>query len=57
MKLADTLPTPLAVYMTDKESLWRSIVAGSGLCDIPYEQVASWNFGDFIFIPGWKVRF
>jgi nucleoside-diphosphate-sugar epimerase len=49
MQVADPLPTPLAVYMTDKEPLWRSIVTGSELRDIPYEKVASWNFGDFIF--------
>lgn len=42
------MPIPLAAYMTDKESLWRSIIAKYGLHHVPYEQIASWKFGDFI---------
>lgn len=49
MEEAPPVPTPLAVYMTDKGPLWRSIVAKYGLRDVPYEQLVSWNFGDFIF--------
>lgn len=49
MEVADPIPTPLAVYMTDKDALWRELVAKYELSDIPYDQVASWKFGDFIF--------
>ncbi len=48
MEVADPVPTPLAAYMTDKEPLWRSIIAKYGLRNISYEQIASWRFGDFI---------
>jgi nucleoside-diphosphate-sugar epimerase len=49
IEVAYPVPTPLAVYMTDKAQLWRNIVAKYRLRDIPYDQVASWTFGDFIF--------
>jgi len=49
METADPVPMPLTTYMTDKGSLWNSIVAKYQLQPIPYEQVASWAFGDFIF--------
>jgi nucleoside-diphosphate-sugar epimerase len=49
MQTADPVPMPLTTYMTDKGSLWNSIVAKYQLQPIPYEQVASWAFGDFIF--------
>lgn len=52
MEVADPVPIPLAAYMTDKEPLWRSIVAKYGLHQVPYEQIASWKFGDFILNSG-----
>lgn len=48
MEVVDPVPIPLAAYMTDKEPLWRSIVAKYGLHHVPYEQIVSWKFGDFI---------
>jgi hypothetical protein len=48
MDVTDPVPIPLADYMTDKAPLWRSIIVKYGLRDIPYEQIASWKFGDFI---------
>ena len=52
METADPVPMPLTQYMADKGSLWNSIVARYQLQPIPYEQVASWAFGDFIFNSG-----
>jgi nucleoside-diphosphate-sugar epimerase len=52
METADPVPMPLTQYMADKGSLWNSIVARYQLQPIPYEEVASWAFGDFIFNSG-----
>ena len=52
METADPVPMPLTQYMADKGSLWNSILAKYQLQPIPYEQVASWAFGDFIFSSG-----
>jgi hypothetical protein len=52
MDWADPIPMPLATFMTDKGSLWDGMVETYGLQAIPYEMVASWGFGDFIFSSG-----
>jgi nucleoside-diphosphate-sugar epimerase len=52
MEIADPVPMSLATYMADKASLWDAIVRKYKLLAIPYEQVASWAFGDFIFNSG-----
>ncbi len=52
MEIADPVPTPLAVYMEDKAEPWDRIVRDHNLQPIPYSQVASWTFGDFIFNSG-----
>jgi len=52
MDWADPVPTPLVTYMTDKGPLWERMVERYGLLPIPYESVASWGFGDFIFNSG-----
>ena len=52
MEVAEPVPTPLAVYMTDKAPLWQSMVAKYGLKSIPYEHLVSWPFADFIFNSG-----
>jgi len=49
MPVADPVPTPLSVYMADKEPLWDAIVNKYGLRPIPYNQAASWPFADAIF--------
>lgn len=49
MEIADPIPMPLTTYMADKAPLWDAIVRKYKLQAIPYEQVASWAFGDFIF--------
>lgn len=49
MEVADPVPMPLATYMSDKTSLWEKITQKYHLKQIPYQQVAAWGFGDFIF--------
>jgi len=46
---------PLATCMADKGPLWRSLTERHGLQPIPYEQLAAWAFGDFIFRCDWDV--
>jgi len=46
MPLADPIPTPLTVYMADKEPVWEAIVRKHGLQPLPYTQVSSWPFAD-----------
>ncbi|MFL6452166.1 MAG: SDR family oxidoreductase [Bryobacteraceae bacterium] len=48
MQVADPVPTPLTVYMQDKAGLWDQIVREHNLQSIPYDQLVSWAFGDFI---------
>ena len=52
MQTADPVPTPLTTYMQDKAELWDRIIEKYELQRIPYAQVASWAFGDFIFNSG-----
>jgi nucleoside-diphosphate-sugar epimerase len=52
MEVADPVPTPLTVYMQDKAQLWDEIVRKHDLQPIPYSQLVSWAFGDFIFNSG-----
>jgi nucleoside-diphosphate-sugar epimerase len=52
MDWADPIPMPLATYMADKGPLWDRMIERYGLQPIPYDKVASWPFGDFIFASG-----
>jgi nucleoside-diphosphate-sugar epimerase len=52
MPWADPVPTPLVTYMSDKGPLWDRMAKQHGLQPIPYQSVASWGFGDFIFNSG-----
>jgi nucleoside-diphosphate-sugar epimerase len=49
MEVAYPVPFRLAEYMADKGPLWEEITRKHDLQPIPYEQLASWAFGDFIF--------
>jgi hypothetical protein len=42
---------PLAAMMADKGPLWQRIVAKHDLRPIPYDQLVSWAYGDFVFTP------
>lgn len=52
MEIAEPVPMPLKIYMTDKGPLWEAMTKKYGLKPIPYDQVVSWSFGDFIFNSG-----
>jgi nucleoside-diphosphate-sugar epimerase len=49
MQTAPPLPIDLRTTMADKAPVWDGIVARCGLVPHPYEDVARWGFGDFIF--------
>jgi nucleoside-diphosphate-sugar epimerase len=49
MEVAEPVPMPLKVYMADKGPLWEDMTKRYGLKSIPYDQLVSWSFGDFIF--------
>ena len=45
----------LTTMMADKAPLWRDIAARHGLQDIPYDQLVSWGYGDFVFTPEFDI--
>lgn len=55
MELAPPMPIPLGSMMADKGPVWDRIVAKHGLVPVPFEKVAAWSFGDFIFRCDWDV--
>lgn len=55
MQIAEPQLLNLHEYMADKGPLWERIKAKYGLAPVPYEQVVSWRFGDFIFRCDWDV--
>lgn len=48
LDVAPPLPMSLATVMADKEPLWNEMAATYGLT-ASYDEVSSWNFGDFVF--------
>jgi nucleoside-diphosphate-sugar epimerase len=55
MPLGEPQTLSLTAYMADKGPLWQSLVEKHGLLPVPYAQIASWAFGDFIFRCDWDV--
>lgn len=55
MEVGEPQTIPLAAYMADKGPLWQALTERHGLRPIPYEQLAAWAFGDFIFRCDWDV--
>jgi nucleoside-diphosphate-sugar epimerase len=55
MPLAEPQTLNLREYMADKGPLWERITTRYGLVPVPFEQVAAWGFGDFIFRCDWDV--
>ncbi len=55
MDPAEPMPISLSEMMADKGPLWESMKAKYGLVDVPFEKVAAWGFGDFIFNCDWDV--
>ncbi|MER5171270.1 SDR family oxidoreductase [Thioclava sp. GXIMD2076] len=55
MDPGEPMPISLAEMMADKGPLWDSIREKYGLVDVPFEKLAAWGFGDFIFNCDWDV--
>ncbi|TMV85853.1 SDR family oxidoreductase [Thioclava sp. BHET1] len=55
MDPGEPMPIRLTEMMADKAPVWERIRARHGLRDIPYDQLAAWGFGDFIFNCDWDV--
>jgi nucleoside-diphosphate-sugar epimerase len=55
LDVAPPLPMPLETVMADKAPLWQAMVQKHGLAPIPYEDLAAWRFGDFVF--SWEYDF
>jgi nucleoside-diphosphate-sugar epimerase len=55
MPLGEPQTLNLREYMADKGPLWERTTAKYGLVSVPFEQVAAWGFGDFIFRCDWDV--
>jgi nucleoside-diphosphate-sugar epimerase len=49
LRTAPPLPMSMDVVMSDKAEVWDTIVAKHSLEPIPYSDVSSWAFGDFVF--------
>lgn len=45
----------LAQAMADKAPVWDAIVKKHGLKRTPYERLALWSYGDFVFTPSWDI--
>ncbi|MBB95695.1 MAG: NAD-dependent dehydratase [Rhodobacteraceae bacterium] len=55
MDPGEPMPISLTEMMADKAPLWERIKAKHGLVDVPFDKVAAWGFGDFIFNCDWDV--
>ncbi|MFC3061025.1 SDR family oxidoreductase [Paenirhodobacter populi] len=55
MELAPPMTISLTEMMADKGPVWDRIVEKHGLIPVPFDKVASWGFGDFIFRCDWDV--
>ena len=55
MDLAQPQQINLQQMMADKSSLWKELAQQHGLKDIPYEQLVSWAYGDFVFTPEFDI--
>lgn len=55
MDLGAPMTISLTDMMADKGPVWDRIVEKHGLVKVPFEKVAAWGFGDFIFRCDWDV--
>ncbi|WNV76099.1 SDR family oxidoreductase [Geodermatophilus sp. DSM 44513] len=52
MDHAEPQPIPLAEAMADRRDVWERLAARHDLVPTPYEDLVSWDFGEFIFRSG-----
>jgi hypothetical protein len=55
MELGPVKTADMAALMPRKRDVWREIVTRHQLDDTPYEQMALWSYGNFIFTPDWDM--
>ncbi len=55
MPMGDVQTIPLVEFMADKGPLWDQLVERHGLMKIPYDQIATWGFADYVFGTDWDV--
>lgn len=55
LETAPPLPMSLSDVMADKGDVWDQMVAKHGLEPMPYGDVSSWTFGDFVFAWNYDV--
>jgi nucleoside-diphosphate-sugar epimerase len=55
MELGPVKTVNLAAVMPVKVAVWRDVVATHRLVAMPYERMALWPYGDFIFTPDWDT--
>jgi len=53
MECGPVRTVPLVKVMADKGPVWRRLVERHGLRATPYEELAVWAYGDFVFTPHW----
>ena len=53
--LAQPQQINLEHMMADKAPLWEMLVTEHGLRKIPYDQLVSWAYGDFVFTPEFDI--
>ena len=55
MPLAPAQSISLTQMMADKGPLWAELTQEHGLKPIPFEQLVSWAYGDFVFQPTFDI--
>lgn len=55
MDLAPPQQINLRQMMADKAGLWNELIKQHSLKQIPFAQLVSWNYGDFVFTPEFDV--
>ncbi|TCT06226.1 SDR family oxidoreductase [Aquabacter spiritensis] len=55
MEVGPVKTVKLAAAMADKAPVWDAIVRRHGLKAPPYERLALWSYGDFVFGPHWDM--
>ena len=57
MELGPVRTIGMAALMPAKAAVWRDIVARHRLAETPYERMALWSYGDYLFTPDWDMMF
>jgi len=55
MEAGGVATVQLADAMADKAPVWQAIVSKNNLKPTPYDRLALWSYGDFVFTPGWDI--